>query len=669
MPADHSGHIKKSRQRASVACHGCRERRTRCVVPAGSAICTHCYETGQQCIIRQDDRRRKPVSKAYVGGLQKRIQDLESALKESPRTATATATTSSPSHATPDCPLRAKNRNTSSLPTVFSPTNQLRDGTTTPGHRRYFGPASQPHMKWHDWISRTQEEDVYRAGQEQQQRHAQRVLDALDPDTQQYLMDLFWHHYNSVIQAVHRDAFEQGWDAYYSYFLHMCILAVGYRFADKRRPDMTRDNVFHREAKHMLEHEMENPQGVSSILGFLLLADLEGGCGRDHVGWLYVGVAIQLCFDIGLHRTPSRAQLSPQEIEVRRMTMRACVLYDRYWALFLGRPVALRLDKLDAYQFIKPVATQVIPDARHRWETQVYEALLELMELAGQIADILETSTFDRQTHFQLAALDRELTTWYAQLSHSLEYQAENVRTAPLSFFHLHQQYYSVMILLHSHLGQSCLDAPAPSTACHLVLLSQATCTMAAGRMAQIFWQQRQRFEITQMFSTGLQHAGSAASVLVEALSSPQERQSWRTNKKYLECLSTALEGMSSAYQAAERMVPVLHEIMTSLEKSSPCETDIGAQRRVGTVDQEGSPYHSTETKGEDTGQSSGSMELSFNATSPSSLPSLWGGTETATFSQASELNLASFDVDLETSPINSDVIQREKQSNIDFLT
>lgn len=49
----------KRRHRASIACVACRERRTRCVVQSGENSCTQCMDTGQECIIKNDDQRRK----------------------------------------------------------------------------------------------------------------------------------------------------------------------------------------------------------------------------------------------------------------------------------------------------------------------------------------------------------------------------------------------------------------------------------------------------------------------------------------------------------------------------------------------------------------------------------------------------------------------------------
>lgn len=161
------------------------------------------------------------------------------------------------------------------------------------GRLRYFGPTTNCHI--HSNI--TSASDECRRQAKEQERRTQRVLSALPQTTHDYLLDLFWRCYNSVIQVVDRTAFEEGKDAggglFYSGFLHICILAAGYRFADKQRPDMRaitlpeRESTLHREAKYMLDYEMERPGGIPSIGALLILGDLEVGCGRDNAGWLY----------------------------------------------------------------------------------------------------------------------------------------------------------------------------------------------------------------------------------------------------------------------------------------------------------------------------------------------------------------------------------------------
>ena len=47
------------RHRASVACASCRDRRIRCVVPKNQNECIACAKSGAECIIKNDDERRR----------------------------------------------------------------------------------------------------------------------------------------------------------------------------------------------------------------------------------------------------------------------------------------------------------------------------------------------------------------------------------------------------------------------------------------------------------------------------------------------------------------------------------------------------------------------------------------------------------------------------------
>jgi hypothetical protein len=151
-------------------------------------------------------------------------------------------------------------------------------------------------------------------------------------------------------------------------------------------------------------------------------------------------------------------------------------------------------------------------------ETQIYEALLDLMELAGKITENMNPqaqnadSIIDRNQYLRMAALDREFSTWYARLPEQLRWTPANIATAPFSFFLLHQQYHSSLILLHRPFAMyedqsNGYEGNGPDD--HFSALSRTVCTKHAIRVARIFWQHRQRFDTKQIFVTGLQHAVS----------------------------------------------------------------------------------------------------------------------------------------------------------------
>ena len=455
------------------------------------------------------------------------------------------------------------------------------------GRLRYFGPTTNCHI----YSELNTFDDVSRAALEQQRR-SEKVIRSLSAETNDYLMDLYWRHYNAVIPVVDQAAFEEdrehGRKKYYSGFLHICILAMAYqRFADKSRPDMMRiglpmrESTLHKEAKYMLDCELEQPGGIPSIQGLLLLGDLECGVGRDNLGWLYAGMANRLCFDVGLHLDNQNSGLDQREVDIGRMTLWACVIYDKYWALFLGRPTSLKSADLAIYNLsAKFERLGAFEETKKPLETQVYEALIDLMELAGKITDMRDaksTTDTDHSAYLRMSALDRELGAWYSKLPRALQWIPENINTAPFSFFLLHQQYHCTMILLHRPFAlYDDATSPAESDSdgseldTHFSALSRTLCTRHAVRVARIFWQHRQRFDTRYIFVTGLQHAGTAAIALVAALAYIKDRSSRAANMQYLECLAAALRDMTETYHPAERMSTVLEAVLIELRADGP---------------------------------------------------------------------------------------------------
>lgn len=161
------------------------------------------------------------------------------------------------------------------------------------GRIRFFGPTANSHVyaeSGHHIDSREPPEQV---------RRAERIIRSLTGPTYDYLMSCFWNFYNSTLQVIDREAFEADRDAqnpkFYSSFLHITILAAGYRFADRDREDIrritvgSRESTLHRESKYMLDIELERPGGIPSVQALLLLGDMECGVGRDNTGWMYAG--------------------------------------------------------------------------------------------------------------------------------------------------------------------------------------------------------------------------------------------------------------------------------------------------------------------------------------------------------------------------------------------
>lgn len=261
---------------------------------------------------------------------------------------------------------------------------------------------------------------------------------------------------------------------------------------------------------------------------------------------------------------------------------------ERYWALYLGRPTSMKSADLEIYTLSKHFerlgACQPAGPEKST-ETSIYEALIDLMDLAGRISENMDphsqqsgsASAADRTQYLRMAALDREFSNWYARLPEQLRWTPTNIANAPFSFFLLHQQYHCSLILLHRPFAMyedegDKDEGRGSSPGNHFSALSRTVCTKHAIRVARIFWQHRQRFDTTRIFITGLQHAGTAATALVAALAFLKDPADRSNNMQYLECLAAALQDMAHTYQPAERMSGVLRAVMIELRGGTPTD-------------------------------------------------------------------------------------------------
>ncbi|KPM37412.1 hypothetical protein AK830_g9145 [Neonectria ditissima] len=679
------------RHRASVACASCRDRRIRCVVPKNHTSCTACQRAGADCIIKNDDERRRPISKAYMSSLSDRISMLEGMLLDTgvvpppaahpPKTRHENQSKQDDGETLSSHPKQQKNSEGIS-PTcdVPSPPDSRNDDFAIPdsnhgdpdlsssqvlqplakedspfrmldpkqediihrllstkgnlsfdqlsGRIRFFGPTANSHVY-------AESRDQFDSREPPEQvRRAERIIRSFSVETHDYLVNQFFAFYNSILQVIDRGAFEADRESqesspkFYSSFLHITILAMGYRVADMDREDMRkitlapRESTLHREAKYMLDIELERPGGIPSVQALLLLGDLECGVGRDNTGWMYSGMANRLAFDIGLHLDCRSNDMPEQESRIRNMAMRACIIYDKYWGLFLGRPLAIKSQDVDLLSNrLSNLTWGAFEPPKRDLVTEIYEQLIELMELAGRIVETRDNTVSNNASeqynlfasgeaednaYLHVINLDRQLQNWYRRLPDHLAWKPSNIKMAPYSFFLLHQQYHVTMILLHrpwakygsitgdgastgshpspdgNHMSLAPDTAPQHSGLAsesdslgmgdpHIIVhdsrtsLSRSICTQQAIRVARIFWQHRQKYDGRKIFVTGIQHAGTAAIALIAALAYQRNEADRRTYVGYLEILSDAVGDMSHTYHPASRMDDLLKAVLEQI--------------------------------------------------------------------------------------------------------
>ena len=85
----------------------------------------------------------------------------------------------------------------------------------------------------------------------------------------------------------------------------------------------------------------------STCQALLLMGYREIGIGAMAQAWLYVGMAVRMAQDLGIHKSADRWQhvgtslFSPAELQERRRIWYACVVMDKYVSTYIGRPLSI----------------------------------------------------------------------------------------------------------------------------------------------------------------------------------------------------------------------------------------------------------------------------------------------------------------------------------------
>ncbi len=127
------------------------------------------------------------------------------------------------------------------------------------------------------------------------------MIKGLGPTLRGYLLDQSWNLFNSCIPVVHKGAFlaslEEGKGEFCSPQLHLAALAMGFRRADHRHPDILQlslpgwDSILHKQLRLSIDNlsTHSGPRNITNAQAAIILGQLEWERGRDHSARLYLG--------------------------------------------------------------------------------------------------------------------------------------------------------------------------------------------------------------------------------------------------------------------------------------------------------------------------------------------------------------------------------------------
>lgn len=455
-PADGRGGTKGALR--ILACLTCREKKIKCL--RRTSTCNRCERLKIPCVVPDEDDRLKPSSKRRIRELENQIASLEKRLQESEARAEQNLFLAPPTpiHSATSSMIAVSHDDSVEVVSVgeinkTQPTLIASLCAETPhfradesGQARYYGPTSSLHTSekmpynYLKWDAGTLELDDP-AG--------------ISPVLRDHLLEQYWRVQHSVLQVVHREAFLQDMQAgrsrYYSKALLYAILvnaAVYSEVPEIMALALSRDEdpegskpYLLRKAAELVEHELDNKVGITTIQGLQLLSAVYSRRGADTKGWLESGRASRLIFELGLHKADAEFQstsASSLDLEVRQVVFWGCFAYDRGWGLYLGRPSAINLDDVT----ISPPSPSAIQTSPYASDLSILRAWATLFTVVGEICHALNQQTF---TPCQLQALRQKLLTWQSGLDPSLRHTSGCIP----GVYVLQLQFHGAMILLH----------------------------------------------------------------------------------------------------------------------------------------------------------------------------------------------------------------------------
>lgn len=141
---------------------------------------------------------------------------------------------------------------------------------------------------------------------------------------------------------------------YISPLLLLAIFSVAARYTsthDNDRPPSESamwpaGDVYLREAKRLLDLSFSSSR-PATCQALLLLGYREIGIGAMAQAWIYVGMAIRMAQDLGIHKSADQwthggtSLFTLVELQERRRIWYACVIMDKYVSTYMGRPISI----------------------------------------------------------------------------------------------------------------------------------------------------------------------------------------------------------------------------------------------------------------------------------------------------------------------------------------
>ncbi|KIX92443.1 uncharacterized protein Z520_11918, partial [Fonsecaea multimorphosa CBS 102226] len=553
--------------------------------------CSTCVRLGKLCEYLYGTEKRKPPTKHYVEALHARIKSLERQLytyRQHGSLSTALdfvnqdpAVVTSPV-GEDFCPAQSHIQELNPRPaTERDPVDELTETTgqldvAEDGHLRFFGAPSYfnllrsaPYMT----TGSIRQDDLDLTMQPN-------TIDIdLSHELQIHLLDLYWKWQNSWQYLIHRGAFCRAFECglyneYCTPLLLRCVLALASRYCDHPGPRLdpsdanTAGDLLVAQAKDILSIEIEHPS-TSTVAALAVLALREMSVNKETLGWIYIGMAVRVAYNLGLNldcqNWVQQNKITEEQSEIRKITWWGCYLLDKLFNIGLGRPSMIRESDittpkptlLKEEEFIPWITTgegkSTQPLASHcvtnlRYMTTIFQLVCPTLDkIYGPNSELTfsEKQEMATKTHVPL-------TKQYSNLPSILKLPHSTKTALPAHMYSLHLQYHTVVILLHRPFLRR--EEPLTSFPDIDPLSHRHICTSSAEAISSILRAYRSNYSLRRIPISTV-HAVGTSSVILLLNATSNDAEISRSAIRLLKFNLACLQEMSTAWSWGLRAI------------------------------------------------------------------------------------------------------------------
>ncbi|KZT04585.1 uncharacterized protein LAESUDRAFT_715402 [Laetiporus sulphureus 93-53] len=371
---------------------------------------------------------------------------------------------------------------------------------------------------------------------------------------QDELVEMYFTYINSAFPVIDKEAFVEQYEANKRGYQHessnsridesllplkpermqkLSELLLFAMFAFAQQPEDPKLAAQYAISARKVLDKMYQESRTSTVQALILLGVRELGIGSLEEGWLHVGMAVRMAYDLGLNRNSEKWQNHGEELftakenSIRRRIWWACCLADRYSAQTLGRPMAIHEG-----DFSTPLPEVSERDAEEQWialhtnssghaippaparSSSFFRETASLSVIHEQVIEkiypVTRVSTLPRRQIME--ELHTRLMNWSINLPEPLKFSSTSKKPCPAPhILTLHCQYWAVMLYLHRPFIPKNFE-PSSNHADAIPWKSLDYCQSAASHIATFATFYHQNYDLkwgSPFFTTYLQSAGT----------------------------------------------------------------------------------------------------------------------------------------------------------------